>query len=335
MSKPVIAISCYQRPEFLYVTLKSYLACPEINNYDIYFFPDHGHDPELSVIFYWFKSAVKTEVKVFPKDHRKNNQLASYNIMDSYRIALEESNAPYLVIGEEDTPVSSDFLRFNHECYSKFLTKYPKIFCVAHKRRHVVHLDGDPSILIGDPQCTSPTCITREAVEKYMLPVMKMPGYFEDPASFFAKHYPNSRIKPEHGHIDHDGAIERIIEANGLYAIKPDKARTNHIGFVGGHLIQNRYLGYKLPGTLDEKIKALEYILSRGLEDMKKFATHIPEEEKKDWVGITFANLESKWEHLELDLDRNKALSSPSFYDDSNTFAKYIRDIDASITNTH
>lgn len=326
MKKPVIAISCYQRPEFLFITLKSYLSCPEINDFDIYFFPDCGHDPEINTIIYLFKSSVKTEVKTFPKDHRKNNQLASYNIMDSYRIALKESKAPYLIIGEEDTPVSSDFLRFNTYCHNNFLVKYPRIFCVAHKRRHLVHKPGDPSILIGDPQCTSPTCITRESVENYMLPVMAMPGYFENPAEFFARYYPNSRIKPEHGHIDHDGAIERIIEQHNLFAIKPDHARTNHIGFVGGHLLQDRYLGTKLPGTLEQKIQMLDKILSNGLDTMKEFATHVPKHEKKDWVGITYANLESDWKDLELDLDRNKAKSSEWYYDDSNEFAKYIRD---------
>jgi len=328
MRKPVIAISCYQRPEFLYVTLNSYLKCKEINDYDIFFFPDHGHDPDTHKVIEFFKTLVKTNVKTFVKDHRKNAQLASYNIMDSYRISLKESDAPYLVIGEEDTPVSPDFLRFNHECYTRYLTKYPRIFCAAHKRRHVVHLPGDPSLLIGDPQCTSPTCITREAVEKYMLPVMEMPGYFEDPASFFARYYPNSRIRPEHGHIDHDGAIERIIEAHNLYAIKPDQARTNHIGFVGGHLKQNRYLGHKLEGGLDEKILMLDKILKHGLNGLKSFATHVPDHEKPEWVGITYTPLEDfKWDKLELDLDRNKVLSSPSFYDEHNTFRDYISSV--------
>lgn len=325
MSKPVIAISCYQRPEFLYVTLKSYLANPNINDYDVFFFPDCGYDPDTLGIIQWFKDQVKSEVKTFIKDHRKNNQLASYNIMDSYRISLEESDAPYLIIGEEDTPVSDDFLRFNRTCYEEFLSKYDRIFCVAHKRRHVVAKPGDPSVLIGDPQCTSPTCITREAVEKYMLPVMKLPGYFEDPAKFFAEHYPNSRIRPEHGHIDHDGAIERIIEDNHLYAIKPDQARTNHVGFVGGHLKQGRYLGNKLEGHIEQKIAMLEKILAHGLDTMKIHATHIPYPEKKDWVGITYAPINGlKWDKLVLDLDRNLAKGSEWFYDDMNTFKMFI-----------
>jgi hypothetical protein len=323
--KPVIAISCYQRPEFLFITLNSYLRCKEINDYDIFFFPDCGHDPEIHTVIDWFKQNVNTSVKTFVKNHRKNKQLASYNIMDSYRISIEESNAPYLIIGEEDTPVSNDFLKFNKYCHDNYLTNYDRIFCVAHKRRHVVHLSGGPTLLIGDPQCTSPTCITRKSIQKYMLPIMQLPGYFEDPSSFFAKYYPNSRIKPEHGHIDHDGAIERIIEENNLFAIKPDQARTNHIGFVGGHLKEGRYLGHRLTGTLQEKITYLNTVLCSGLDMMKKHATHIPEHEKNNWVGITYTNIDiPEWNKLELDLDRNKSISSPSFYDDSNTFKQYI-----------
>lgn len=322
--KNTIAITCYQRPEFLWATLCSYLACPEINDYNIFFFPDHGYDLDTLVIINWFKTMVKTTVKVFPKDHRKNRQLASYNIMDSYRISLDESNAEYLIIGEEDTPVSKDFLRFNHYCYEEFLSKYPRIFCVAHKRRHVVHKPGRPDVLIGDPQCTSPTCITSKAVIDYMLPVMRLPGYFEDPQAFFNAYYPNSRIRPEHGHIDHDGAIERIIEANNLFAIKPDHARTNHIGFVGGHLNDGRYLGHKLTGTLEEKCLALRKILGDGIDTMKQFATHIPDQEKKEWVGITYAHVDCEWDKLILDLDRNLAIGSEWYYDDNNEFKKYI-----------
>lgn len=321
-----IAITTYQRPEFLYVTLKSYLACPELKNYNMFFFPDCGHDPDVLKVIDWFKSQkAAASVKVFIKDHRKNNQLASYNILDSYRIALEESDAEYLIIGEEDFPVSKDYLRYNHACYTQFLSKFDRIFCAAHKRRHVTHKEGDPSIMIGDPQCTSPSCITRKAVETYMLPVFKMPGYFEDPSAFFAKHYPNSRIKGYHNHIDHDGAIERIIEANNLFAIKPDQTRINHIGFVGGHLKEGRYLGHKLEGDLYKKIATLEYILQQGLDFMKQCATHIPEHEKKDWVGITYTPLaDYQWSELKLDLDRNIAKASEWYYDDTNEFRSYI-----------
>lgn len=328
--KPVIAISCYQRPEFLYYTLQSYLANPEIGNFDIFFFPDHGYDPDTLEVINRFEKEVNplgVDVDVFPMKHRRNKQLASYNIMTSYSTSLQHSDAPYLIIGEEDTPVSNDFLRFNTYCHDNFLAKYPRIFCVAHKRRHGVHLPGDPSLLIGDPQCTSPTCITREAVEKYMEPVMAMPGYFEDPARFFSQHYPNSRIKGYHNHIDHDGAIERIIEANDLYAIKPDHARTNHIGFVGGHLSDGRYLGHKLQGSLDDKIRQLGLILHAGIDTMKAYATHVPNQEKKDWVGITYADVNCQWTKLELDLDRNRVKSSESFYDESNTFKAYIESI--------
>lgn len=326
MSKNTIAITCYQRPEFLWFTLESLAKNPELPNYILHFFPDFGSDPGTYEVIEMFKSEhPEVEVKVSIKDHRKHSQLASYNIMDSYRIAIEENpEAEYLIICEEDTPVSGDFLRFNKKAHDKYLKNYDRIFCVSHKRRQVTEEAGDPSLLLGDPQCTSPTCIRVDTVKKYMLPLYDMPYYFDNPPLFYSQNYPNSRIPHGH-HIDHDGAIERIIEKHNLYAIKPDQARTAHVGFVGGHLNFNRYLGTKLRGSLQQKIVRLKELIKTGASALRNMACHIPEHEKESWRGVTCIDLiDYEWNDLFLDLDRNLCLSSPSFYDEENTFKDYI-----------
>lgn len=322
-TKNTIVITCYQRPEFLYVTLESYLKCKELDNYIVHFFPDFGYDKDTLKVIDWFKTQTNAEIKTSCKTHRKHKQLASYNILDSYRIATEENNSNYLIIGEEDFLVSPDYLRFNDYCYSNFLTRYDKIFCVAHKRRQLMETPGRPDILIGDPQCTSPSCISVAKVREYMIPLFNEQGYFEDPISFFSRRYPNSRIPMTH--IDHDGAIERIIEDEKMFAIKPDQTRTVHIGFVGGHLLFNRSIGSRLRGSLDDKVRMLKHVISGGAKALRSMATHIPNNEKESWRGVTYTELEEyKWDKLILDIDRNLAMASEWYYDNDNQFAEYV-----------
>lgn len=313
----VIAITTYQRPEFLKIYLLQLLKNKEITNYAIHFFVDVNYHPDVDIVIDWFSSIVgKDKIKVTYRTTKPSACPATFNIMDSYLVAAEYASE-YIILGEEDIIPSPDYLRFVDYTYHNYLKKYKKIFCVAHKRRPEISKSGDPSLLIGDTQCTSPICVSVEAIKKYIKPVITTPGFYENPILFNKQYFNKSRI-PYHDHYDHDGQIERIIEFYGLFALKPDQTRSAHIGFYGGNKIDEKIKNQ----NLDEKVEFLKEVIFNE-EKIKALCKDMYESSNQTEVAT--CNLENYvWSDLYLDLDRDKAKASSWWYDPQNNFKKYI-----------
>ena len=230
-----IAVTAYRRPQFLALYLERLALCKELPDYRVHFFVDVDYDPQvLEVIGEFTESGVAGDVVTTIRTERRSACPAAYNIMDAYVVAAEESDE-YVITGEEDIHPSEDFLRFCDSVYRKYLQPSPKIFCLAHKVRADMATTGSPSLLVGDHQCTSPIVVSCKDIFEYIKPHLKNPLFLTNPIAYNSVHFGASRIPPQ-DHYDHDGMTERIIEANGLYALKPDQTRTNHVGYVGqGH----------------------------------------------------------------------------------------------------
>ena len=310
----VIAVTAWKRPEFLAVYLDQLKKNTELSNYIVHFFVEVDPHPDTDTVIDRFKeSHGANKVKVTYRDKRVSACPAAFNIMDSYRIAAEYASE-YVILGEEDIVPSSDYLRFCDYVYRHFLEPYDSIFCVAHKRRQDPQ-EGKPNVLIGDTQCTSPMMVSVKDIKKYMIPLYSMPHYFSNPIIFNRYYYLRSRIPP-HEHYDHDGQIERIIESNNLFALKPDQARTAHIGFYGGASFEGIDL------DLDEKIEIIKTCVfdSNKLEELRKKydKRSIPTE-------VATCSLEDyEWEDLILDIERDLAISSSWWYDPDNNFKTYV-----------
>tara|TARA_R110002051_G_scaffold221410_1_gene285013 strand:- start:1166 stop:2107 length:942 start_codon:yes stop_codon:yes gene_type:complete len=310
----VIAVTAWRRPEFLAVYLDQLKKNKELPNYLVHFFVEVDPHEDTDTIINRFKEYHgEDKVRVTYRTERKSACPAAYNIMDSYRIAVEEASE-YVLLGEEDIVPSQDYLRFCERAYNKFLKPYDNLFCVAHKRRQDPQ-DGHSHLLMGDTQCTSPMIVSVEDIKKYMLPLYSLPYYFSNPIVFNSQHYPHSRINPGQ-HYDHDGQIERIIEKNGLFALKPDQARTAHIGFYGGVSFEGMDL------DLDEKI---EIIKAAVFDEEKLNELHSKYDKRALPTEIATCDLKDyEWDDLELDLDRDRCISSSWWYDPENTFKEYM-----------
>ena len=153
-------------------------------------------------------------------------------------------------------------------------------------------------------------------IKRYMVPLYDSPHYFSNPILFNSQYYPNSRMSPDE-HYDHDGQIERIIEQNGLFALKPDQARTAHIGFYGGASFEGMDL------ELDEKI---EIIKSAVFDKGKLEELHKKYDNRSIPTEIATCDLKDyEWDDLELDLDRDKCKASSWWYDPENKFKEYMQ----------
>jgi hypothetical protein len=310
MSKNVIAISAWRRPEFLYIYLNQLSKNKTYKNYKLLFCVDKDPDPGIYEVIDQFDHPDK---EVITRKERVSACPAAFNILDSYLLASERTK-DFVIIGEEDIIPSEDFLKFCEYSYTEILSKYDRIFCIAHKRRQDPQ-DGKVDVLMGDTQCTSPFLITKKCIEKYMRPELSEPHVYSNPFLHNYLNHNKSRIAYNE-HYDHDGAIERIIEKNKLFALKPDQARTAHVGVYGGFSFKNENADWKTRyESLSESI-----FNQKKLSDLRDKLDN--RESKTEVATCSLSNYE--WDSLILDTDRILSISSSWWYDPQNDFKKYV-----------
>lgn len=311
MNKNVIAITAYNKSDLLFIYLEQLYKDPTIQNYKVRIYTEDGFsEDQLDVINEYLKINPKVDLKQICRPKHKSCPLIGFhNILTSYLLAANESK-DFVIIGEEDMLPTDDYIRFNKYIYDEYLSKYDKIFCAAHKIRSEIENKGDPEILIGDYQCTSPSCVSVKSIYKYMAPFLANPLFFSNTYEFYSNFFSNSRIK-HYEHTHHDGAIERIMEHFELFSLKPDQSRSMHVGLSG---IFCR--GTPPEGDLNSRIlKWKELIKNR--DEIRKLS-HSPE-------AIAVIDLKApEWNTLNLDLNRKIGKASSWHYDLNNSFKKYI-----------
>jgi hypothetical protein len=311
----VLALTVYSRADLLKIYFNQLLKDKEeLGKYLVHFFLDYGFNPECLKVIHEFRKEHKNIAITLrtQEDQNKSPLPGFYNIAQSYLIAEKETDE-FVVLGEEDIIPTDDYLRFNRYVYENFLSKQDCLFCVAHKRRPETEKKGDISILIGDYQITSPSCVSKEAIIKYMKPHLDNPLFYKNPIEYNKYYFSKSRIPPEE-HIHHDGMIERIAESNNLLSLKPDQARSMHVGVGGMH----GGTAKEITGTLQERV-AKYYELFKNPEELRTYAERF----KEDIVVTDLDNEE--WNELYLDIDRTRAKSSSWWYDPDNDFKKRIK----------
>jgi len=313
----VIKIAAWSRPELLKLHLARLWASGELEKFKVRVHTETGHHPDIITVCEWFRKEfphVDFSWRVLddPPGHIKGY----YNILMGYKEAAEETDE-YVLANEEDILPTWDYLQFCDAVYHKFLKPYPEIFCLAHKRRQETENIGHTHLLVGDHQCTMPMCISKKVIEEHMLPRFEDPMYFTDPIGYNAREYPDSRMRPNY--LAHnDGQIERMVEKAGMWALKPDAARTMHVGLDGINCS-----GFSPTGTLEEKAKWYVDAIGKGGNYLREH-TNNP-------YDICVAPHPSDWEEeaLALDIDRNRCIGTewkPEWcFDPNNEFRDYIR----------
>ena len=312
--KDVIAIVAYNKPDLLYLYLEQIFSEPTILDYEIQIHTEEGYDKEQDeVIAKYSKKHPRAKIRQIIKDNLKDCPLPGfYNILSTYLMASQNfGDDNFIIVGEEDILPTKDYIRYNKYIYDNFLKQYPRILGAAHKRRPEAEKDGNPEILIGDYQCTSLSVVSVKAINKYFDKWLSDYDLYLNPVEFYNKHFFESRISPT-DHPHHDGAIERIMDINQLFVLKPDQARSMHVGLSGVFC-----KGEPPKGTFEERIAQWRELIKDG--DKLRSLSNLPED-------LVVTDPEGpEWYKLELDLDRTKAKASSWWYDHNNEFDEYIR----------
>ena len=312
-SKNVIAICAYNKADLLFLYLEQLFSDDTIADYKIEIHTEEGFDPEQTDVLNIYRGinpAVEIEQIIKPK-HPSCPLTGFHNILSAYlEPGYKERTCDFVIVGEEDILPTKDYIRFNKYIYDTYLKRYPRIMGASHKRRPETELTGEPELLIGDYQCCSLSVISAEAINKYLLPHFSREIFFQNPLGYYSAHFRDSRMSTQE-HTHHDGAVERIMENNNLFVLKPDQARSMHVGLSGIFC-----KGEPPQGTLEERLVQWRELIKDG--DKLRALSSIPHD-----MVVTDPEGQ-KWNDLYLDVDRNQAKASSWWYDTENEFKKYI-----------
>jgi hypothetical protein len=308
IKKNLICITTYSNPDLLWIYLSQLKKCETINNYGIRLFTEIGYDKEIDEVV---KAFSDLDISLKVRDKHPNCPLTGFhNILETYRDGYNECYE-YCIFGEDDIIPTEDYLKFNDYVYRNYLSKYDRIFCVGHKRRPENESIGLPNILIGDYQMTSPSCVSRETIGKYILPHLTSDLY-EDPVGYYFKFFSDSRI-PWHSFPHHDTFLERIMWKNKLFGLKPDLAISGHLGLRGIHCKGNAPEGL-LMERVDQYLKLME-----NPDQLRSLSFFPPD------LVVAPSWTRGNWDNMILDTDRTLAKASSWFYDVDNEFKSYIK----------
>jgi hypothetical protein len=273
-ARDVVLIPCWRRPEFLWHCLENLTRAEGIEQLQVIFRPDHGHDPAiLEVIGEFSGRLAHSAVEVPPRcPYRRTKQ--SSNILTGYLLAAARTRAFVFMI-EEDIMVARDFFRWHYAVQAA----EPRLFCSLSTRNtnRAVPASDDPHLYYRTTldYCSLGVCFARSVISELIAPHVRR-EYFRDPSAYCARHFPSSQVGA--GYVEQDGLIRRVQEAQGerhpiAYPYRP---RAYHAGFIGYHRAG------RLEGSLPERIRQVGSIIynsqsmRQAIENPEHIADSIP-----------------------------------------------------------
>lgn len=260
MSKDVVLIPCWRRPEFLYVCLEQISKARGADKLHYFFSVDHGYDPEVLNVINMFDFS--KEVYIRPHSPYKLGK-QSFNLLKGYEYAAEKTKEFVFMI-EEDVFIADDFFEWHYAVQGDM-----NVFCSIATKNNNFHIDpveGSEEYYTHDSYQSLGVCFHKSTISDYIVPHI-VDEYFTDPMKYVSDKFPNASI----GNIwaEQDGLIRRIQEEVSNHVSFPIYPKAFHAGFYG----YNRPQKVKMPTTLAGKVDAVRQI-AFDPEMMKKAVMH-------------------------------------------------------------
>jgi hypothetical protein len=237
MTRHIVLVPAYFRPEFLHLCLENLYACPEMLNQDVWVCQDVKHgDPEkfaeemreTEIVLEYWKRGFGNRLRAIrrPENGFYGN---SYNVLSAYAKAYE-TDAKYIYLVEEDVFVMPDFFRW-HEA----VQESTDFFCtIAGKSDcNQIQFNGElGGAYFGSEHYRSlGVCWKRENLQQVVQ--HNQFEYFHNPTPYVLKHFPGSQLGLTM--LEQDGLIERVMQQTFQAAAWSCFPRAYHVGVYGYH----------------------------------------------------------------------------------------------------
>jgi hypothetical protein len=257
MSRDIVIVPAYFRPEFLHLALENLYACSEMLDKDVWICQDVKHGDlekfseemrETEIVLDYWKRGFGNRLRAIrrPENGFYGN---SYNVLSAYAKAYE-TDAKYVYLVEEDVFVTPDFFRWHEavqEATDFFCTVAGKSDC------NQIEFKGDiAGAYFGSEHYRSlGVCWKRENLAQVVR--HNQFDYFHNAAPYVLKHFPGSQFGLKW--MEQDGLIQRIMEQTFQTAGWACLPRAYHVGVYGYH----RGIGKEnmFVGTFPERVEMI------------------------------------------------------------------------------
>lgn len=247
----VVVIPCFNRPEFLYVTLEFICKAKGYEKNKYLFCCDHGFNVQNINIIKSFPQ-LNSEI-VIRKNHFPKLTKQSFNVLEGYRQACNMSDELVYLI-EDDIFISEDFFNWHEKVHAK-----DKCFCSIATRNNNTEFDTSNDVsayyygVKSDYQSLG-VCWNKQVLIDEVLPFATR-KYYNSPVTYCKYYFPESVIG--HYFVEQDGLIRRIKEKNSGIGIFTHVPRAYHGGFYS----YNRNKHHTFVGKLEDKITMIKTII--------------------------------------------------------------------------
>lgn len=270
----VVIIPCFNRPEFLYITLENVKRASNSDKFVYLFSLDSGYDPEIENIINEFPYD-KIVIKRKKTQYKAGKQ--SYNLLEAYREAAYLSDE-YVILLEDDFFINADFFDWHLAVMNENKNAFCSIGTANHNTWHET-LDDDSAYYFGtdtDYQSWG-VCWRKEVLERLIIPHCK-DIYYSNPQSYVKNVFKGNWLA--HHFCEQDGLIRRIRNENkDMEVIFAHKPRAFHAGFYSYHRES-----YRPSGTIMDKV---EYVLSI-INDKDKYAAACGEFKDSEQIDLQY-----------------------------------------------
>jgi hypothetical protein len=252
----IVLIPAYMRPEYLSLCLeflskadgakndKEYWVCQDMRFHD-----EHRFNMQLR----WTKEVLDKSPLPVRYIVRKPHSYAgnSYNTLEAYKQAYEETDARFIYLVEEDVLVTPDFFTW-HEAVQ---AREPDTLCsIAYRcsRNHEAKTDitdAGAYFTSARDYASIGVCWKRERLAP--LAPHARDAYYADQVGYIQRTFPGNRFAGDF--CEQDGLIMRCMWCERAFTTWPYVPRAYHFGWFGYH----RPNGRRPDGQLDVKVQAI------------------------------------------------------------------------------
>ncbi len=251
MSRSVIIVPTFNRPELCYLTLEHIQQAVRPPDTDLWIAPEtrQGHvpDPLYSIVTGTFQE-LWPHLHVSPTHYSPGG---SHTILSALKAACE-AGYDYIFLIEDDVLVSRDFFAWHLAVLSQ-APYFCSIGCVSPRRPAWVSSNPEEFYTAVD-YCPYGVCFPRSTIEQYILPHITE-EFFSNMEGYIFAHLSDTPLGMRW--CEQDGLIHRCVIKSGLQSAFPCVPRSFQAGYYGLHR------GTPGPqGTLAERVAFLHQLLA-------------------------------------------------------------------------
>ncbi len=263
MSKDIVIVPTFSRPEMLWFCLDRLSACPEIAGMDIRVYVD-AHDtiriaPPRAEIENVVGRFTNLPITVLWRNHHPYDG-NTFNVLEAYRDAYP-TDAEFVYLVEDDVAVNPDFFAWHRKAHAM-----DDWFCSVASRCLKAAAVRDDGYAVNRSYASIGVGFRRER----LVAVVEHANaeYYRDMQGYIGRAFPDGRADQ---YTEQDGVIERIISRGTLQTVWPaDWPRCSHIGWYGYH----RWNCPRPQGSLEQRYEYVKRMV-RDPEGLKALSKNV------------------------------------------------------------